>query len=152
LIVGRNPPKTLVTRVRKAWPGITFTGFVDDVRPYIKKSDVSVIPIRTGSGTRIKAFEAMAVGRPVVSTRVGMEGLEVTAGTHYLAADDPNGFADAILRLLDDECLRVRVASAARASLEVNLSWAVVARLAEEICLEILEGRRVARFDREAVV
>src|SRR5207244_58227 len=85
LIVGRNPPKTLLAAARERNLNWQFTGFVDDVRPLVANSHVSVIPLRVGSGTRIKAFEAMAIGRPVVSTPIGVEGLAIEAGRHYLA-------------------------------------------------------------------
>jgi glycosyltransferase involved in cell wall biosynthesis len=95
-----------------------------------------------GSGTRIKAFEAMAMGRPVVSTTVGVEGLDVTPGVHFLAADSAADFAAAILRLLDDSLLREAVARAARARVEERFSWGHVARQFEAICLRALERRR----------
>ena len=85
----------------------TVTGSVDDIRPYVAEGHVSVIPLRVGSGTRIKAFEAMAMGRPVVATRVGIEGLDVDPGTHFLAADT----GAAIPRLLDNAGLREALAA-----------------------------------------
>ena len=84
LIVGRNPPAALPAEAARRGLPWRFTGFVDDIRPHVRAGDVSVIPLRVGSGTRLKAFEAMALGRPVVSTGLGVEGLGVTAETHYL--------------------------------------------------------------------
>ena len=98
VIVGRNPSSALIEAARGL--NCRFTGFVDDIRPYVADADVSVIPLRVGSGTRIKAFESMAMGRPVVATTIGIEGLDITAGEHYLRADTPADFAAAILRLL----------------------------------------------------
>ncbi len=140
VIVGRNPPADLIAKARERGLAWEFTGFVDDIRPYVAAGHVYVIPLRVGSGTRIKAFEAMSMGRPVVSTTVGVEGLDVTHGAHYLAADTAEAFAAAILRLLDDAGLRERLARAARARVEERFSWSHVARQFEDICLRALEG------------
>jgi glycosyltransferase involved in cell wall biosynthesis len=134
IIVGRNPPKALVALAHDRNLNWHFTGFVDDVRPLVASSHVSVIPLRVGSGTRIKAFEAMAMGRPVVSTPIGVEGLAIEAGRHYLAAESAEDFAAAILRLLADPGLCDRIARAARERLEERFSWAQVARQFETIC------------------
>jgi glycosyltransferase involved in cell wall biosynthesis len=142
IIVGRNPPMSLVAKSRNMGARFTFTGYVHDVRPYVAGSHVFVIPLRIASGTRIKAFEAMALGRPVVSTRIGVEGLDITEGEHFLAADDPVDFADAILKLLDDAELREGLAQAARARLEERFSWGQVARQLEDICLATLTTHR----------
>lgn len=136
LIIGRNPPEALVAAARERKLPWSFTGFVDDIRPYAAQGHVYVIPLRVGSGTRIKAFEAMAMGRPVVSTRVGVEGLSIVPDEHYLAADTAPDFAAAVLRLLDEAPLAARLAGAARALLEERFSWAHVAHQFEAICLE----------------
>lgn len=139
LIVGRRPPASLVAEAARRGLRWRFTGFVDDIRPYVRQGEVSVIPLRVGSGTRLKAFEAMALGRPVVSTGLGVEGLGVTAGEHYLRADTAGDFAAAILRLLADAGLRDRIATAARGLLEAHFSWQRVAQQFEAICLRTLE-------------
>ena len=91
VIIGRNPPASLSNTIKERGLNVTLTGFVDDIRPYVAESHVYVIPLWVGSGTRIKAFEAMAMGRPVVSTSLGIEGLDVTDGEHFLRADDADG-------------------------------------------------------------
>ncbi len=141
LIVGRNPPRSLAAAVRARGLAWTVTGSVADIRPWVAQAHIAVIPLRVGSGTRIKAFEAMAMGRPVVSTAVGIEGLDVVAGEHYLLADDAEAFAAAILRLLDDRALRAAIAGAARARLEERSSWVRVARQFEGICQRALAAR-----------
>jgi glycosyltransferase involved in cell wall biosynthesis len=141
VVVGRNPPDDLIAKARERALAWTFTGFVDDIRPYVAQSHVYVIPLRVGSGTRIKAFEAMAMGRPVVSTTIGVEGLDVTPGEHFLAADTAQDFAAAILRLLGDATRREQVALAARRRVEERFSWSHVARQFEAICLRALERR-----------
>lgn len=139
VIVGRGAPEALVARAQGLnW---RFTGFVDDIRPHVAGAQVYVIPLRVGSGTRIKAFEALAMGRPVVSTTIGVEGLDIADGAHFLAADTAEEFAGAILRLLNDTALRARLAGAARALVEEKFSWAHVARQFEAICLGALERR-----------
>jgi len=142
MIVGRNPPADLVARAGERGLAWCFTGFVDDIRPVVAESHVYAIPLRVGSGTRIKAFEAMAMGRAVVSTTVGVEGLDVGHETHFLAADSAPDFAAAILRLLGDPALRERLARAARARVEERFSWAHVARQFEAICQRALELHR----------
>ena len=141
LMVGRNPPPTMIAKAEKRGLPWTFTGFVEDIRPHVAAGAVSIIPLRVGSGTRIKAFEAMALGRPVVSTTIGVEGLDITPGEHFLAADTAADFADAVLRLIDDPALANRLAIAARARLEEKFSWSVVARQFESICQRAMDHR-----------
>jgi len=134
LIVGRNPQPALLDAVRRRNLAWTVTGSVPDIRPHMAQGHLAVIPLRVGSGTRIKAFEAMAMGRPVVATTIGIEGLDVTPEEHFLAADTAEDFAIAILRLLADPAERARLALAARARVEARSSWAHVARQFEAIC------------------
>jgi len=142
VIIGRNPPASLADKIRERGLDVTLTGFVDDIRPHVARANVYVIPLFVGSGTRIKAFEAMAMGRPVVSTTLGIEGLEVTHEEHFLRADSADDFRRHILSLLDDAASRARIARCARALMEARFSWAEVARQFEAICLRALERRR----------
>ncbi len=141
VVIGRNPPDSLSAKIRERGLNVTLTGFVEDIRPHVAESDVYVIPLWVGSGTRIKAFEAMAMGRPVVSTTLGIEGLDVTDREHFLRADSAEEFAAAILTLLDDADLRTTVAGNARSLMEERFSWTVVARQFEAICLETMRRR-----------
>jgi glycosyltransferase involved in cell wall biosynthesis len=139
-VVGRNPPNHLIARARGMnWE---FTGFVDDVRPYMKKSGIYVIPLRVGGGTRLKVFEAMASGCPVVSTAIGVEGLPLTKGQHYVPADSPEEMADAIMKLMSDGDLRNRISRNAREYVEEKCSFRVAAEEFEEICSNTLEQAR----------
>lgn len=140
-IIGRNPPASLSDKIKERGLNVTLTGFVDDIRPHVAAADVYVIPLWVGSGTRIKAFEAMAMGRPVVSTSLGVEGLDVTHDEHFLRADNTADFAASVLSLLDDRASRTRLAAAARALMEEKFSWSVVAKQFETICLRALERR-----------
>lgn len=141
VIIGRNPPASLAEKIKERRLNVTLTGFVDDIRPYVARANVYVIPLFVGSGTRIKAFEAMAMGRPVVSTTLGVEGLDVTDGENFLCADDAEGFARSILALMNNRLLRVRIATAARRLMEERFSWSHVVRQFEAICARTLASR-----------
>ena len=146
-IVGRNPS----ARVRDlaARPGIVVTGTLDDVRPSVAEGSVYVVPLRAGSGTRIKIFEALSMGKAVVSTSVGAEGLALESGRHFLAADTAHDFAHAVIRLLRDAARRRALGDAGRALVEANYSWSKVARLFEARCEEVVAEHAYA--GREAV-
>lgn len=144
VVVGRRPPASLVARAQ-GLSGVSFTGFVDDVRPYAHAAHAFVIPLRVGGGTRIKAFEAMAMGCPVVSTSIGIEGLDVTPDRHYLLRDAPADQADAILALLREPALRERVSREARACVEDRYGHRVAAEVFERICLQAVERHGTRR-------
>ena len=95
-------------------PGVTFTGWLPDIRAYVAASRVCVVPLRQGGGTRLKILEAMALGTPVVATTKGAEGLDLTSGEDLLIADDPDAFADATFRLLTNDALHARIAAQAK--------------------------------------
>jgi glycosyltransferase involved in cell wall biosynthesis len=133
-VIGRNPPAGLVAKARARGLSWDFTGFVDDVRPHVRGSSAYVIPLRVGGGTRIKVYEAMAMGCPVVSTSIGVEGLPLTAGRHYLRADTAADFADAVVRLLQDPDLRLALSREARRCVEERFSFRWAAEAFEEIC------------------
>ena len=143
VVVGRNPPQALVDRGRAA-KNVRFTGFVDDVRPYVHDAHVFVIPLRVGGGTRIKAFEAMAMGCPVVATAIGIEGLDVQDGVHYLCRDGALEQAAAIVELLSDPDTRHRLSKQARACVESRFGHLAAARVFERACLQAIEQARSA--------
>src|SRR5260370_21707554 len=103
--------------------GIVVTGEVPDIRPMVHNSCVYVVPLRIGGGTRIKIFEAMAMGKAIVSTSVGAEGLPVRHNENIILADDPEDFAKQVARLLRDRETRERIGRAARILVEQNYSW-----------------------------
>jgi glycosyltransferase involved in cell wall biosynthesis len=144
-VVGRKPPADLVERARSRGLRWTFTGRVDDIRPHVRSAAAYVIPLRVGGGTRIKAFEAMAMGVPVVSTSIGIEGLELEAGHHFLQADSAEALARELVRLLTDEALGRTLARTARAHVESKFSNAAVARVFEQICGDTLAACRPLR-------
>jgi len=139
VIVGRSPPQALVERARTRRFNWEFTGFVDDVRPFVHNAHVYVIPLRVGGGTRIKVYEAMAMGCPVVSTRIGVEGLPVQHDRHYLEADSADAMVAAVLSLLGDRERSARLSLQARKYVEENMSADRAARVFEQICLRALQ-------------
>lgn len=108
--------------------GVHVTGQVEDVRYYYNRSTASFVPLRAGGGTRLKILEAMALGRPVVSTSIGCEGLDVVDGEHLLIADNSQRFAENAVRLLTDEGLRNSIATKARQLVVDHYDWDVIAR------------------------
>jgi glycosyltransferase involved in cell wall biosynthesis len=102
-VAGIKTPKSI--QILSGQPGITIVGTVKDVAPEYARARMMVVPLRAGSGTRIKILEAFAFGVPVVSTSVGAAGLYVEHGVHLLIADTAEEFATACLRLLEDDTL-----------------------------------------------
>lgn len=135
-VVGRNPSPRLRTAAAEA--GVRVTGTVGDVRPYVAEAAVFVVPLRVGGGTRLKIFEALAMGKAVVSTTVGAEGLPLIPGEHFLRADDPADFARAIVALLRDPARRRALGLAGRRLVEERYSWPQVAREFEARCQEVV--------------
>jgi glycosyltransferase involved in cell wall biosynthesis len=136
-IVGRNPPRN-VRRLQHT-QGIEVVGTVPDVRPYLDGAAVVVVPLLVGGGTRIKIFEAMAMGKALVSTTIGAEGLPVKSGDHLLLADDPAAFAHAVLELLRDAGRRVRLGQNASRLVHDSYSTEIVASQFEAICQQAVQ-------------
>jgi glycosyltransferase involved in cell wall biosynthesis len=130
ILVGRPGAKFLVVGAKPAaalrsleGSGVSIVGPVDDLRPYLSRAAAVVVPLRLGSGTRLKILESWAMARPVVSTSLGAEGLESVAGRHLLIADDPEEFAAAVLRILREPELATRLGAAGRALVSESYSW-----------------------------
>jgi len=119
-------------------PAVSVTGYVSDIRPYIANSSVYVVPMRMGSGTKLKVMEAMAMGIPVVSTTLGAEGIDVTPGQHLLVADDPAEFAHSVVGLLQDGRERQRLAENARRLVEEKYDWTTIVPSLEAIYTKTL--------------
>jgi len=122
-IVGIGPEASVR---RLAGNGVFVTGGVPDVVPYYMRSKVCVVPLRAGSGTRLKILEAMALGRAVVSTSKGCEGLDVVDGEHILIADDSKEFAEQTVRLLTNNELRATIAARAREFVVASYDWDMI--------------------------
>jgi polysaccharide biosynthesis protein PslH len=139
-VIGRNPPGFLAEKARARGAAWELTGFVEDIRPHVRGCSAYVIPLRVGGGTRLKAFEAMAMGCPVVSTSIGVEGLPLQPDRHYLRADTAPDLASALVRLLREAALRERIAREARRYVEESCSFLHAARAFEAICRRTAEG------------
>ncbi len=122
LIVGKNPTLE-VQRLATTLPGVTVTGAVPDMLPYLTTSTVAIAPILAGSGTRLKILEALAAKTAIVSTTIGCEGLAVVPDKHLLVADTPDAFVHAVVTLMRNPQMRNALASAGRALIEAEYSW-----------------------------
>ena len=125
IVVGRKPSRRMQL-LAEANPTVQLTGWVDDVRPHVARGAVCIVPLRIGSGTRLKIFEAMSMGKAVVSTTIGAEGLPVENGVNLILADSPEEFANSVIMLLRDKALRKRLGAAARHLVETKFSWSSV--------------------------
>jgi glycosyltransferase involved in cell wall biosynthesis len=140
-VVGRNPPPA-IRRLAHEASGIVVTGTVDDVRPHLAGAQMLVVPLRIGGGTRIKIFEAMAMGIPVIATRLGAAGLPVTDGQDILLADTATEFAAAVVALSRDEALRHRLGAAGRRLVEAGHSWEDAGARFSRICEDVVSRHR----------
>jgi glycosyltransferase involved in cell wall biosynthesis len=132
-IVGRGPvPEVLALHRPEA--GVSVHADVDDVLTHLHRARVAAVPIRFGTGTRLKVLEAFAAGRPVVTTTVGVAGI----GGHAMVRDDPAGFAEAVVTLLTDDSLASSLATAGRAHVESRFAWpAIGERFAEDLAASV---------------
>ncbi len=121
---------------------VQFTGFLDDLRPTVHAATVYIVPLRIGSGTRLKVLEAMAMGKAIVSTRIGAEGIGLRDGVDALLADTPEEFAAAVCRLLDDAPLRHQLGVAARATAEARFGWDAIGETLLSVYTELLAEPR----------
>lgn len=138
-VVGRNPSARLQRVADEA--DVRVTGTVDDIRPYVARAAVYVVPLRVGGGTRLKILEALAMGKAVVSTTIGAEGLPLRDGEHFVCADDPADFAGAVVALLGDPERRRNVGDAGRALVENHHSWTLVGEEFAAICRKLVDRR-----------
>ncbi len=142
-VVGRNPAPSVIALAAQQ-PGVRVTGRVDDVRPYMERAALYLVPIRVGGGTRLKIFEAMAMGLPVVSTRVGAEGLPVVDGQDIVLADSPVQFADAAIQLLTDPKRAHALGAAASRMVRERAGWdraaAAFAAICERVAVDTYES------------
>lgn len=137
VIVGQAPPSQIQKLADDG--SIRVTGRVEDVTPYIRKAQVFICPVRLGGGFRGKILEAMAVGRPIVSTSLGSEGIPGKSGENIMIADDPQEFAMAIERLLKDRELYDRIRQAGRKLVEEKYDWAKGVAVLEGILEDMMK-------------
>ncbi|MGB8113633.1 MAG: glycosyltransferase family 4 protein [Candidatus Sulfotelmatobacter sp.] len=125
-VVGRKPSRNLQALAERE-KSMRLTGWVEDIRPFVARGSICIVPLRIGGGTRLKIFEAMAMSKAIVSTSVGAEGLAVRAGENILLADTPDDFANSVVSLLRDPNERKRLGTSARALVQEKYSWSKVA-------------------------
>jgi glycosyltransferase involved in cell wall biosynthesis len=136
-IIGGRPPPSLLAL---AGPRVELTGFVSDLRPHLGAAAAVVVPLRLGGGTRLKIVEAMAMGKAIVSTTLGAEGIEAVRGRDLLVEDDPAAFAEAVNRLLASPTLASRIGQAARQMAVERYAWSGAARSLESFYRRILDA------------
>ncbi|HUG16699.1 MAG TPA: glycosyltransferase family 4 protein [Thermomicrobiales bacterium] len=137
-VTGALPDSALPVHID---PSTRLTGRLDDLEPMYRESRVFIAPILSGTGTRIKLLEAMAIGIPIVTTSKGIEGIPVTAGTHALIADDPREFADATLSLLSDDHLAQSLGANGRAFVMQHGNWETSAAQFRRLIDGVLHGQ-----------
>lgn len=132
-IVGRNPPRDFVRQAEADPQSIRVTGYVEDLVPYWQEAAVAVVPVLSGSGMRVRILEGLSRGVPLVTTTVGLEGIEAQDNVHLLVEDDPAKFAAAVVRLLGDPLLQARLAANGRQLAVNRYDWRVVLRALDDL-------------------
>ncbi|MGD0059924.1 MAG: glycosyltransferase family 4 protein [Verrucomicrobiia bacterium] len=138
-IAGQNPPETVKAL---AGDGVIVTGFVPDMREYVARAAVVVMPLRAGAGTKHRVFQAMCMKKPVVCTAVAAEGIALTHGETALLADDPETFANATVSLLQDTALRQRLGERSRQLVLDRYDWRAIYERLEEAFQEAVRKRK----------
>jgi glycosyltransferase involved in cell wall biosynthesis len=132
-IIGKGATREVIEAVREGGPSLEAVGFVEDLRPHLASAAALVVPLRLGGGTRLKIVEGMAMGKAIVSTALGAEGLDVTHGEDILIADEPAAFADAVVRLLGEPALAAELGTAARRLAVDRYAWSSAAATLESL-------------------
>ncbi len=138
VIVGKKPPKAIRDLADRHAGRVTVTGFVPDIRPYLRRSTIAVAPISYGAGIQNKVLEAMACGTPVVATSAAARALEAEPGHELLLADEPMAFAATVVSLLRDPERRRSIGEAGRAYAERTHSWSKMTERLENIYDELI--------------
>jgi glycosyltransferase involved in cell wall biosynthesis len=139
-IVGRDP--TPEVQALSGQDGVHVTGRVQSTTPFLHEASLAVVPLRAGSGSRLKVLEALAAGTPVVSTSLGVEGLQVDAGRHLLVADGAPAFAAAVADLLADPDRRARMAREGRRLVEERYGWREAVRTLASVHERTVDAHR----------
>ncbi len=137
-VVGQGPPPEVQNLSKDKT--ITVTGRVDDVRPFLKKGRVFICPVRLGGGFRGKILEAMAIGRPVVSTSLGAEGIPAHQRENIILADNPEDFAQGVEDLMTDDKLFERIRTNARKLVEEKYSWEKGVKVMEGVLEKMMKN------------
>ena len=139
-MIGRLPPPEII-QLSQTDKNIKVAGFVDDVRPLIAEAEIYVCPIRDGGGTRLKILDALAMGKPLVSTSIGYEGLELVPEHDLLVADTPSEFVKQIKRLMEDQGLRERLQANGLETVRKKYSWEHIGRELNRCLFEFGKNR-----------
>lgn len=142
-VVGKSPPADFLEMAKTQPSRITVPGYVPDLRPYYEKAGCIVVPVRSGSGMRVRILEAFAQGIPVVTTTVGLEGIEAVPGEDVLVEDDPAAFAAAVVRCLRDGDLAAQLARNGRKTALHRYHWRNALRPMDVIYQRSLTGKTV---------
>lgn len=137
-IVGRAKDDAIINALRR--PGVEITGEVEDVRPHLQRAAVVLAPLRMGGGTRLKIVEGLALGKAMVSTHIGCEGIRVRDQEHLLIADSADSFAAAVLQLFDDQVLAQRLGRRGRELVEAAYSWDVAGQNLRALLATMVES------------
>jgi glycosyltransferase involved in cell wall biosynthesis len=135
-ILGQQAPGEVIELGKTS--GVDYEGFVEDVRPYLWRSSVCVVPLKSGGGTRFKIIESLAAGCPVVSTSVGAEGLGLENQSEYLEANTDEVFARRVLELLNDPLRGNELVENGQAAIRQRFAWSIVAPKLEQAYLQLL--------------
>ncbi len=132
-IVGKNPPQDFIQTADDSKHVITVTGYVPDLEPLMEKAALLVVPVRAGSGMRVRILDAFARGMPVVTTNVGLEGINAQPGKDVLVEDTPEGFCAAVISLLKNPNLQKQLGENGRALAETVYDWKVALRRLDKV-------------------
>ena len=135
-IIGKNPPADFIQFAEQNPEHVSVTGYAPDLEPYLKDTSVLVIPVRAGGGMRVRILEGLAYGQAIVTTTVGLEGIEAKSGKEVLVADEPQDFAEAVLELMNNFELRCEIAKNGRDLIERKYDWQVVLKKVKDIYQE----------------
>jgi len=141
-IIGKNPPADIL-ELANHYPGvIEVTGYVETLTPYLEKAALMVVPVRAGGGMRVRILEAFARGIPVVTTTIGLEGIDAQPGEHVLVEDTPRGFAEAVVRLINNPSYQDYLGANGRCLAMERYDWRVVLTILDQVYQQIGEDRR----------
>lgn len=146
-VVGSRPPERLQ---KYATEDVIITGFVDDVRPYIDRSSVYVVPLNMGSGTRLKVLEAMSMEIPIVSTSIGCEGIEIKDGENILVRNEPQEFANAVIELMRNKKLANDLVKEGHELVKNKYDWSVICKEIDRAFSELLDQKDYGEQSKKA--
>jgi len=144
LLVGRNPPDWLRQQTHNR-PGVELHGSVPDVRPFVARATVLAVPLRIGGGSRLKILEALASGLPVVSTKIGAEGLELDPGQHFEVVDGTEPMAEALVTAIRNPQQMRQQAEQGRRKVLARYGWATLADRLEQVWLNCADQAQMSR-------